>query len=536
MKTYCSYLLVLFLIVLSGCMSIPNYKEAAQRHSAYASGQTYATAAEWRALIREFQKVIDTDPQGQMADDAQYAIGSSWIWCIKTGDTQAPWLAIQAFQELIHIYPTSQYVPQAHYWLGRCYDYVGDDYQAITQYQLVESRYPNAGVSDPAQLELARVYARQGYLTRAKVLYDNLIGSSTNQEIVVAATQELQTFKTQQEPIVLPSSENEVHVHGQPQSKPKPKSEVQVQVQSQPKSKPKNKTQVQAQPKPKPKPKNEVQAQVRAQPKPRPRLEQEPAAPITGTKPLVPESLTREFGLTAKTIVIDPGHGGKDPGAFGGNIRKERTIVLSIAKKLREILTQRGYTVLMTRDTNRFIPLRERTAFAIQHKADLFLSIHANGSESPKAKGIETYYLDVASTDKASEIIAARENADSGYSIQELEKLLKGIIQESKSEDSRRLAGYIQQALVQATGAIDRGVKHARFVVLIGTNVPAVLIETGFVSNPTEGRKLTTPAYQHKIATAIAEGVDRFLGKRRETSHIKKRTSKLAAKNFERYR
>ena len=88
--------------------------------------------------------------------------------------------------------------------------------------------------------------------------------------------------------------------------------------------------------------------------------------------------------------------------------------------------------MLMTRDTNRFIPLRDRTAFAIQHKADLFLSIHANGSESPKAKGIETYYLDVASTDKASEIIAARENADSGYSIQELEKLLKGIIQESK--------------------------------------------------------------------------------------------------------
>ena len=242
--------------------------------------------------------------------------------------------------------------------------------------------------------------------------------------------------------------------------------------------------------------------------------------------------MTREFGLTAKTIVIDPGHGGKDPGAFGGNTRKERTIVLSISKKLREILTQKGYTVLMTRDTNRFIPLRERTAFAIQHKADLFLSIHANGSESPKARGIETYYLDVASTDKASEIIAARENADSGYSIQELEKLLKGIIQESKSEDSRRLAGYVQQALVQATGAIDRGVKHARFVVLIGTNVPAVLIEAGFVSNPTEGRKLTTPAYQHKIATAIAQGVDRFLGKTGETSLVKTRTPKLASKSI----
>ena len=536
MKTYCSCLLVLSLIVLSGCMSMPNYKAAAQRHSAYVSGQTYATAAEWRALISEFQKVIDTDPQGQMADDAQYAIASSWVWSIKTGDTQAPWLAIQAFQELIHIYPTSQYVPQAHYWLGRCYDYVGDDYQAITQYQLVESRYPNSEVSDPARLELARVYTRQGYLTRAKTLYHNLMGSSTNQGIVVAATQELQTLKTQQEPIVLPPPENEVHVQAQPHSKPQPKSEVQVEPKPKPKPQPENEVRVQVQPQPKPQPENKVQAQVRSQPKPRPRLEQEPAAPIIGTKPLVPESLTREFGLTAKTIVIDPGHGGKDPGAFRGNTRKERTIVLSISKKLREVLTQRGYTVLMTRDTNRFIPLRERTAFAIQHKADLFLSIHANGSESPKARGIETYYLDVASTDKASELIAARENADSGYSIQELEKLLKGIIQESKSEDSRRLAGYVQQALVQATGAIDRGVKHARFVVLIGTNVPAVLIETGFVSNPTEGRKLTTPAYQHKIATAIAEGVDRFLGKTGETSRVEKRPPKLAVKNFERYR
>ena len=528
MKTYCSCLLVLSLIVLSGCMSMPNYKEAAQRHSAYTSGQMYATADQWRALITEFQKIIDTDPQSQMADDAQYAIGSSWVWCIKTGDTQAPWLAIQAFQELIHIYPTSQYVPQAHYWLGRCYDYVGDDYQAITQYQLVESRYPNSEVSDTARLELARVYTRQGYLTRAKTLYHNLIGSSTNQGIVVAATQELQTLETQQEPIVLPPSENEVQVQSQP--KPQPKSEVQGQPQPEPQ--PKNEVQVRVQSQAK----NKVQAQVRSQPKSRPRLEQEPAAPIIGTKPLVPESLTREFGLTAKTIVIDPGHGGKDPGAFRGDTRKERTIVLSISKKLREILTQRGYTVLMTRDTNRFIPLRERTAFAIQHKADLFLSIHANGSESPKARGIETYYLDVASTDKASEIIAARENADSGYSIQELEKLLKGIIQESKSEDSRRLAGYVQQALVQATGAVDRGVKHARFVVLIGTNVPAVLIETGFVSNPTEGQKLTTSAYQHKIATAIAEGIDRFLGKTGETSRVEKRTPKLAAKNFERYR
>ena len=484
MKIRCSCLLILSLVILSGCVSMSGYREASLRHREYTSGQRHATAAEWRTLISEFQKVIDIDTQGPEADDAQYAIASSWVWIIKTGDTEAPYQAIEAFQQLIRTYPNSPYVPRAHYWLGRCYTYIEDDYQAITQYQIVESRYASSKISDSAQLELARVYVRQGYLTRAERLYANLIGSSADRKIMSAATQELQPlqaqpFKIQRKPIV---STPEREVHAQTQSKPQP----------------------------------------------------ERAAPIPETKkPLVPEALTREFGLTAKTIVIDPGHGGKDPGALGRGALEEKHIVLSISEKLREILTRKGYTVLMTRDTNRFIPLKERTAFAIQRKADLFLSIHANGSRNSKAKGIETYYLSVASTDKASEDIAARENADSGYSIQELEALLKGIIQESKSEDSKRLARQVQQALVHATGAVDRGVKHARFVVLIGTNVPAILIETGFVSNPTEGRKLTTSAYQHKIATAIAQGIEKFLGKTEEAPLVKSRNPKLATTSAE---
>ena len=484
MKIWCSCLLTLSLMVLSGCVSMSGYRAASLRHQAYTSGQKHATTTEWRALISEFQDVIDTDTQGPFADDAQYAIASSWMWSIKAGDAEAPQQAIEAFQKLVRSYPNSRYVPRAHYWLGRCYTYIGDDYQAITQYQIVESRYAGSEVSDRAQLELARVYVKQGYLTRAETLYANLIGSSADRKITVAATQELQPLRTQplkiqRKPIV---STPERVVEAQTQSKPQPV----------------------------------------------------PPIPIPARKkPLAPESLTREFGLTAKTIVIDPGHGGKDPGALGSGDLEEKYIVLSISEKLREVLTRKGYTVLMTRDTNRFIPLKERTAFAIQRKADLFLSIHANGSESPKPKGIETYYLSVTSTDKAAEDIAARENADSGYSIQELEALLKGIIQESKSEDSKRLAKHVQQALVQATGAVDRGVKHARFVVLIGTNVPAVLIETGFVSNPTEGQKLTTSAYQHKIADAIAQGIEKFLGKTEEAPLVKSANPKLAATSTE---
>ena len=238
--------------------------------------------------------------------------------------------------------------------------------------------------------------------------------------------------------------------------------------------------------------------------------------------------------MTAKTIVIDPGHGGKDPGGLGSGDLQEKGIVLSISHKLREVLTAKGYTVLMTRETDHLIPLKKRTEFATQHKADLFLSIHANAAESSRANGIETYYLDVTSTDKASEKIAARENVNSGYSIQELETLLEGLIRESKSEDSKRLARHVQNTLVQHTGAVDRGVKHARFVVLIGTKVPAILIETGFVSNPVERRKLATSAYQYKIATAIAEGVDKFLGKTGETPFVKAQSLRIVANDVER--
>lgn len=475
MKIWCSCLLILSLAVASGCVSMSGYRAASQRHRAYVSGKKHATAAEWRRLISEFQEIIDADPAGPTADDAQYAIASSWVWSIKVGTSEAPQQAIKAFQKLIRTYPNSGYVPQAHYWLGRCYAYVGNDYQAITQYQIVESRYAGSKIADASQLELARVYMRQGYITRAKTLYANLIESSRDREITAAATAELSAPKIQRKPIGSP-----------------PERVIQTQTQS----------------------------------------ESPPLIPET-KKPLVPESLTREFGLTAKTIVIDPGHGGKDPGALGRGTLQEKAIVLSISEKLREVLTRKGYTVLMTRDANRYIPLKQRTAFATQHKADLFLSIHANASKNTKAKGIETYYLSVTSTDKASADTAARENADSGYSIQELETLLKGIIQESKSEDSKRLARHVQQALVQATGGVDRGVKHARFVVLIGTNVPAILIETGFISNPTEGRKLATSAYQHKIATAIAQGIERFLGKTAETPLAKGGNPKFAATHVE---
>ena len=512
MKTCFSCLLIFAFAVVSGCMSMSGYKEASLRHHAYATRTTPATATEWRILISEFQRVIDANPKGASADDAQYAIASGWLWSINAGDTEASHRAIEAFKKLIYTYPNSEYVPFAHYWLGRCYDYIGENYQAIIQYQLVKNRYADSEMSAFAQLELARLYARQGHVKRAETFYESLINASGNSEIGAAASIELQALKTERKPVVPP-----------PQRTTQ-KQQITRQPTEQQSQQPRQSKQLQ-QPKQVQQPK---QSQRPQQPT--------PAVPTSKPKPLTPKSLTREFGLTAKTIVIDPGHGGKDPGAPGTATLHEKGIVLSISAKLREVLTAKGYTVLMTRETDRFIPLKKRTEFATQHKADLFLSIHANGSESPSANGIETYYLDITSTDDAAEKVAARENIDSGYSIQELETLLEGLIQESKSEDSKRLAQYVQQALVQSTGAANRGVKHARFVVLIGTKVPAILIETGFVSNAVEGQKLATSAYQQKLATAIAQGVDRFLGKTDETPFVAAQIPKLATTNVERNR
>ena len=475
MKPCYPYMLILSLAICLtvGCMSMPGYKEVSERHHAYASGETLGTLSDWHTLISEYEAVLRMDAQGASADDAQYAIASCWIWCVKAGDPEAAHRAIEAFQKLIRTYPDSPYVPQAYYWLGRSYSHLGDSTRAVQNYQVVTNRYAEADIAEKAQLELGRIYAQQGYVTRAETLYVDIVESAANQEIANAAAAALQALKTTQQNPAAPTAQATA-----------PPQIIGRQQQVTPKQAEKSTQKVEAKP--------------------------------SGTddkKALIPESLTREFGLTAKTIVIDAGHGGKDPGGSGTGDFIEKPIALSISKKLRDILTPKGYTVLLTRETDRFISLKERTQFAIQHKADLFLSIHANATGNTKVNGIETYYLDINSTDGDSERIAARENANSGYSLQELETLLKGLIQESKSGDSYRLAKEVQRELIAATGAVDRGVKHARFVVLIGTNVPAILIETGFISNSAEVRKLITPAYQQKLAAAIAQGVEKFLEK-----------------------
>jgi N-acetylmuramoyl-L-alanine amidase len=226
-------------------------------------------------------------------------------------------------------------------------------------------------------------------------------------------------------------------------------------------------------------------------------------------------SLTRTLGLKLGRIVLDAGHGGYDTGTLGPDGLMEKEVVLDVTLRLGRLLESRlGADVIYTRDDDTFIPLETRTAIANQHQADLFISIHANSSSDPAARGVETYYLNFTSDPHALEV-AARENAVSQKSIFELQDLVKKIALKDKIDESRELATDVQQALYSGLATRhstlrNRGVKQAPFVVLIGANMPSILAEISFLSNPTDEAKLETPAYRQKIAEALYKGIAKY--------------------------
>ena len=228
-------------------------------------------------------------------------------------------------------------------------------------------------------------------------------------------------------------------------------------------------------------------------------------------------SLIRALGLKIGRIVVDAGHGGYDTGTIGPNGLQEKDLVLDVSLRLGRLLKSRlGAEVVYTRTDDSFVPLETRTAIANQQQADLFISVHANSSADRRARGVETYYLNFTSSPAALEV-AARENAVSEKSIHELQDLVKKIALRDKIEESREFAANIQTSLHQTLaardqGLRDRGVKKAPFIVLIGANMPSVLAEIAFVSNPADARKLQTPEYRQRIAEALYKGVTKYVG------------------------
>ena len=226
-------------------------------------------------------------------------------------------------------------------------------------------------------------------------------------------------------------------------------------------------------------------------------------------------SLTRVLGLKIARIVLDPGHGGVDVGTHGPSGYREKDLVLDVSQRLGALLEERlGSEVVFTRSDDSYVPLEDRTKIANQHKADLFLSIHANSSPYRAAAGVETYILSLNTTKAASEL-AARENASSSSSIHDLKFLVEKIAAADKANESAEFASRLQISLSalstkSADQARNRGVKRAPFVVLIGAGMPSVLAEIGFLTNGEEETLLRKPEYRQKIAEALYKGIANY--------------------------
>ncbi len=220
------------------------------------------------------------------------------------------------------------------------------------------------------------------------------------------------------------------------------------------------------------------------------------------------------------TVVIDPGHGGKDAGAVGYKKRKEKDVTLSVAKRLKKVLEKRRFRVYLTRSSDRFIPLKKRTHFANRKQADFFLSIHANAAPKRgkrfKNKGLETFFLSPARSGRAKRVAALENRADIG----DLDKYTKdtylNVINREKIIESNKLAIDLQKQILSSLkrkykGVVDNGVREGPFWVLVGAQMPAVLIEIGYITHPVEGKRLFNPNYQKLLAEGIANGLESYI-------------------------
>jgi N-acetylmuramoyl-L-alanine amidase len=220
------------------------------------------------------------------------------------------------------------------------------------------------------------------------------------------------------------------------------------------------------------------------------------------------------LALPVHRVIIDAGHGGDNLGASSAGGLKEKDLTLDIAERAQHLMVSRGFDAVLTRATDETLSLQQRAAIANSHRGDIFVSIHVNALEPPSARGIETYYLG-PSSGRELDAIATAENQHSGYTLSDLRSLLERIFTDAKRNESRRLANSVQQALVRTmrkteTGLTDRGVKMAPFVVLVATDMPAILAEVSCLSNADEAKRLSTADYRQAIAEALVSGVRTF--------------------------
>jgi N-acetylmuramoyl-L-alanine amidase len=264
-----------------------------------------------------------------------------------------------------------------------------------------------------------------------------------------------------------------------------------------------------------------------------PKQVQPPVAGKRGEK-LPPSAIVKQLALGVRRIVIDPGHGGRDYGA-PGYLKgvHEKYVVLQIAKQLKQMITaELKCDVLLTRSGDKYLSLEERTAIANTKNADLFISIHTNASSDRRAYGIETYILNLATDDEAIRV-AAMENATSKKNISDLDSILQDLMKNAKVSESTRLASYVQQSIssrlkkAKYKNIRNKGIKQAPFYVLLGADMPSILIETSFISNPRECKRLSDVTYQKQLCRGILEGIKRYIKETNPVAYQQARTVKV---------
>ena len=247
---------------------------------------------------------------------------------------------------------------------------------------------------------------------------------------------------------------------------------------------------------------------------------------------IAPGALAKQLSLGVKRIVIDPGHGGRDYGA-PGYLKgvHEKNVVLKIARRLAKKIREKLHCeVVMTRTSDRYLTLEERTAFANTNNADLFISIHTNAARNRRAYGIETFFLNLATDDDAI-LVAARENATSTKNISDLQTILSDLMQNSKINESSRLAAHVQRCMCKELSRRysrikNKGVKQAPFYVLLGAQMPAVLIDTAFISNSRDCKRLVSSKYQDRMCDAITNGIREYINETNPTAFLKQSRQK----------
>jgi N-acetylmuramoyl-L-alanine amidase len=240
-------------------------------------------------------------------------------------------------------------------------------------------------------------------------------------------------------------------------------------------------------------------------------------------------TLAEQLGLKVRRVVIDAGHGGHDTGTVGAGGTQEKTVALAVALRLGQVLTDEGLEVVFTREDDHFVRLEDRARLANEAHGDLFISVHCNSGAESTWRGVETYSLNLTS-DRYAIRLAARENTSSAKTMSDLQFILADLATRAHTDESARLAERVQHSLVSRLSAKyvkakDRGRKEALFYVLLGAKMPAILVETGFLSNPEDEKRLATPAYEDDVARAIASGVQDFLGYRERLAKVDARAT-----------